>query len=86
MADWESKEVLGKVKITVGLGGHELQRTSLHFFSSRRLKCQMPLGSNEGQVGRYNRGQSSAIKSRAELYVRGTEGNYKADSRTLLIL
>lgn len=68
MSEWNSEAVLGKVEITLGFKGHELQRTYQYFFCSRRLKCQMPLGSNEGQVGHYDRGQSGAsIKSRAEL-------------------
>lgn len=56
--------MLEQVEKTGGLRGHEPQRTYLYFFNSGRLKCQMPLGSNEGRVGHYDRGQNSAsIKS-----------------------
>lgn len=57
-------------KLVIGLRGHELQLI-LMIFNTCRLKCQMSLGSNEGQVGHYDQGQNSAaIKGRAELLPR----------------
>lgn len=66
---WQIK--VKSLKSVEKLGLKRSQTLSVYitiFFHSWRLKCQMSLGSNEGQVGHYDRGQRSvSIKSRAEI-------------------
>lgn len=66
--EWGEKS-LNELRKQSVLGEDTNCSTHIHFFfHSQRLKCQMSLGSNEGQVGHYDQGQSSvSIKSRAEL-------------------